>query len=60
MLGSDDHRPSLSQVAGTVSPLQVKLIVDPTSAGSGTAPLRVTRSAGDGLEGQATAYNYSN
>ncbi len=42
MVGSGDHRPSLSQVAGTVSPLQVKLSVDPTSAGSGGAPTMVT------------------
>ncbi len=55
MVGSGDHRPSLSQVAGTVSPLQVKLSVDPTSAGSGGAPLMVTLFAGVGLEGQVTA-----
>ncbi len=50
MVGSGDHRPSLSQVANTVCPLQVKLRVDPTSAGSGTPRL-----AGIGLEGQVTA-----
>ncbi len=55
MVGSGDHRPSLSQVAGTVSLLQVKLSVDPTSAGSGGAPLMVTLLAGVGLEGQVTA-----
>ncbi len=48
MVGSGDHRPSLSQVAGTVSPLQVKLRVDPTSAGSGGARVMITRSAGSG------------
>ncbi len=53
MVGLGDHRPSLSQV-DTISPLQVKLRVDPTSEGSGTAPLMVTRFAGSGLEGQAT------
>ncbi len=53
--GSGDHRPLLSQVADTVCPLQVKLSVDPTSAGSGGALLMVTRSAGVGLEGQVTA-----
>ncbi len=61
-MGSGDHRPSLSQVAGTISPLQVKLRVDPTSAGSGGAPWMVTRSAGGGLKGQATTlekYNYT-
>ncbi len=57
MVGSGDHRPSLSQVADTVCPLQVKLSVDPTSAGSGGAPLMVTLFAGVGLEGQVTAYN---
>ncbi len=51
-MGSGDHRPSLSQVADTVCPLQVKLRVDPTSGG---APWMVARSAGDGLEGQVTA-----
>ncbi len=62
MVGSGDHRPSLSQVAGIISPLQVKLRVDPTSAGSGTAPLMVTRLADGGLEGQVTTlekYNYT-
>ncbi len=55
MVGLGDHRPSLSQVAGTISPLQVKLRVDPTSEGSsGGPPLMVTRFAGSGLEGQAT------
>ena len=54
MVGSGDHRPLLSQVAGTICPLQVKLRVDPTSAGSGGALLIVTRSAGVGLEGQVT------
>ncbi len=34
MVRSGDHRPSLSQVDGTVCPSQVKLSVDPTSAGS--------------------------
>ncbi len=54
--------PSISQVAGTISPLQVKLRVDPTSAGSGGAPLMVTRLASVGLEGQVTTlekYNYT-
>ena len=55
MVGSGDHRPSLSQVTGTVSPLQVKLSVDPTSAGSGGAPLMVTLFAGVRLEGQVAA-----
>ncbi len=55
--GSGDHRPLLSQVADTVSPLQVKLSVDPTSAGSGGAPTMVTLFAGGGLEGQVTALN---
>ncbi len=54
MVGSGDHCPPRSQVAGTVSPLQVKIRVDPTSAGSGTAILMVTRSAGGGSEGQVT------
>ncbi len=55
MVGSGDHRPPLSQVAGTISPLQVKLRVDPTSKGSsGGPPLMITRFAGCGLEGQAT------
>ncbi len=54
-MGSGDHRPSLSQVAGTVCPLQVKLRVDPTSAGSGGAPLMVTRLASVGLEGQVSS-----
>ena len=57
MVGSGDHRPSLSQVAGTVSPLQVKLSVDPTSERGGGAPLMVTLFAGIGLEGQVTAAN---
>ncbi len=52
MVGSCDHRPSLSQVA---SRLQVKLRVDPTSARGGGAPLMVTRLAGGGLEGHVTA-----
>ncbi len=52
--GSGDHRPLLSQVASTC-PLQVKLRVDATSAGSGGALLMVTRSAGVGLEGQVFA-----
>ncbi len=51
------HRPSFSQVAGTVSPLQVKLSVDPTSASSGGALLMVTLFAGVGLEWQVTATN---
>ncbi len=54
-MGSGDHRPLLSQVAGTVSSLHVKLSVDPTSAGSGGASLMVTLFAGGGLEGQVTA-----
>ncbi len=52
MVGSGDHRPSLSQVVGTVCPLQVNFR---TRAGSGEALLMVTRSAGGGLEGQVTA-----
>ncbi len=62
MVGSGDHRPSLSQVANTVCPLQVKLRVDPTSAGSGGARVMVTRLASVGLEGQVTTlekYNYT-
>ncbi len=59
MVGSCDHRPSLSQVASTVCPLQVKLRVDPTSARGGGAPLMVTRVAGIGLEGQVTAVDKS-
>ncbi len=62
MVGSGDYRPSLSQVADTVSSWHVKLRVDSTSAGSGTAPLIVTRLAGVGLEGQVTTsekYNYA-
>ena len=59
MVGSCDHRPSLSQVASSVCPLQVKLRVDPTSAGSGGAPLMVTRLAGGGLEGHVTAVDKS-
>ncbi len=62
MVGSGDHRPSLSQAADTVSSLQVKLRVDPTIAGSGGAPLMVTRLASVGLEGQVTTlekYNYT-
>ncbi len=55
MVGSGDHRPSVSQDAVTISPLQVKLNVDPTSTGSGGAPLMVTQSAGGGLEEQTTA-----
>ncbi len=55
MVGSGDHRPSLSQVVGTVCPLQVNFRADPTRAGSGEALLMVTRSAGGGLEGQVTA-----
>ena len=54
MVGSGDHRPSLSQVAETIFPLQVKLRVDATSTGSGGAATMVTRTAGDGLEGQVT------
>ncbi len=60
MVGSDDHRPSLSQVAVTVSSLQVKLSVDPTSAGSGGVPTMVTLFAGVGLEGQVTAVEKHN
>ncbi len=55
MAGLDDHRPLLSQVVGTISPLQVKLSVDPTSAGSGGVPTMVTLFAGGGLEGKVTA-----
>ncbi len=55
MVESGDHRPSLSQVASTICPLQVKLSVDPTSAGSGGAPLMVTLFAGVRLEGQVAA-----
>ncbi len=44
-----------SHVDGTVCPSQVKLSVDPTSAGGGGAPLIVTLFAGVGLEGQVTA-----
>ncbi len=55
MVGSGDHCPLLSQVADTGSPLQVRLSVDPTSAGSGGALLMVTLFAGVGLEGQVTA-----
>ncbi len=58
MVGSCDHRPLLSQVAGIICPLQVKLRVDPTSAGSGGDPLMVTLFAGVGLEGQVTAVQY--
>ncbi len=54
MVGSGDHRPSLLQVAETIFPLQVKLRVDATSTGSGGATTMVTRTAGDGLEGQVT------
>ncbi len=54
MVGSGDHRPSLSQVAGTVCSLQVRLRVDPTRAGRGGVPLMVTRLVGGGLKGQVT------
>ena len=60
MVGSDDHRPSLSQVAVTVCLLQVKLSIDPISTGSGGRPLMVTGSAGGGLEGQVTALEKHN
>ncbi len=58
-MGSCDHHPSLSQVASTVCPLQVKLRVDPTSARGGGAPSMATRVAGVGLEGQVTAVDKS-
>ena len=60
MVGSGDHRPSLSQVESTICLLQVKLSVDPISTGSGGRPLMVTRSAGGGLEGQVTALEKHN
>ncbi len=60
MVGSGDHRPTLSQVAVTVCPLKLKLRVDPTTGGSGGAPLMVTLFAGDGLEGQVTALEKQN
>ena len=59
MVGSSDHRPTLSQVAVKVCPLQLKLRIDPTG-GSGGAPLMVTLFAGDGLEGQVTALEKQN
>ncbi len=52
--GLGDHCPSLLHVADTVSPLQVKLRVDPSSTGDGGVSMRVTLLAGSGLEGQAT------
>ncbi len=56
-MGLGDHCPSLSHVADTVSPLQVKLRVDPSSAGDGGVSLRVTLLAGGGLERQVTVEN---
>ena len=53
-MGLGDHCPSLSQVADTICSLQVKLRVDPSSAGDGGVSLRVTLLVGGGLEGQVT------
>ncbi len=60
MVGSGDHRPSLSQVAVIVCPLQLKLRVDPTTGGSKGAPTMVTLFAGGGFEGQVTALEKQN